>query len=254
MIEVEDLHRAFHGQQVLEGVNLRVADGEVLALIGRSGYGKSVLLRHIMGLLRPDRGRVLIDGSDIHRVKSSQRRAIKDRFGVLFQGGALFDSSSVFENVAFPLREKTKMSESQIRERVMHELGEVDMVGAENKFPAEISGGMKKRVALARAIIQNPKIVFFDEPTTGLDPVTTRTIHRLIASTHRRLNFTAIIVTHEVPEIFSLVHRVALLHDRKIVAYGTPEQIMASEEPAVQEFFHKTADEAAEPIREEGAR
>lgn len=244
MLEVEDLHRSFDGQKVLQGVDLRVKEGEVMALIGRSGFGKTVLLRHMMGLMKPDRGRVIIDGIDINRVRSSERKAIKEKFGVLFQGGALFDSLTVFENVAFPLREKLKLREPEIRERVMHELDQVGLIGSENKYPAEISGGMKKRVALARAIIHNPQLVFFDEPTTGLDPVTTRAIHELISATHRRLNFTALIVTHEVPDIFPIIHRVALLHDGKIVAIGRPGQIEASDHPVMRDFLSRKPEEA----------
>lgn len=244
MLEVEDLHRSFDGQKVLQGVDLRVEEGEVMALIGRSGFGKTVLLRHMMGLMKPDRGRVTIDGIDINRVRSFERKAIKEKFGVLFQGGALFDSLTVFENVAFPLREKLKLREPEIRERVMHELDQVGLIGSENKYPAEISGGMKKRVALARAIIHNPQLVFFDEPTTGLDPVTTRAIHELISATHRRLNFTALIVTHEVPDIFPIIHRVALLHDGKIVAIERPGQIEASDHPVMRDFLSRKPEEA----------
>lgn len=237
MIQTEDLHKSFNGQPVLRGVDLAIRDGEMLALIGRSGAGKSVLLRHLMGLVRPDRGRVLIDGVDVHRSPSSQRKALKERFGVLFQGGALFDSMTVFDNVAFPLREKYRLGEEEIRERVLHELALVDLAGADEKYPAEISGGMKKRVALARAIIHNPKIVFFDEPTTGLDPITARSIHQLIHSTHNRLRFTGIIVTHETWGLFSIVDRVALLHEGKIAAVGSPEEIMEAEQPVVREFL-----------------
>ncbi len=237
MIRVEDLHKSFNGQTVLRGVDLDVENGKVLALVGLSGGGKSVLLRHIMGLVKPDRGRVFIDGLDIQRAGGSRRNALKEKFGVLFQGGALFDSLTVFENVAFPLKEKSRLPGPEIRDRVLNELELVGLLGSENKYPAEISGGMKKRVALARAIIHNPQIVFFDEPTTGLDPITTKSIHDLIASTHRRLRFTAIIVTHEVPEIFSVVDCVALLHEGVIMAAGTPQEFMAADHPVVREFF-----------------
>ncbi len=237
MIKVEGIHKTFNGEKVLEGVNLEVRKGEVMALIGRSGTGKSVLLRHMMGLVRPDAGKVFIDGLDIHRLSSSQRREIKERFGVLFQGGALFDSLTVFENVAFPLREKSRLPEGEIRERVLEQLDRVGLLGSENKYPAEISGGMKKRVALARAIVRNPQVVFLDEPTTGLDPITMRAIHDLIASLHNGLKFTAVIATHEVPEIFRIVDRVSLLHEGKILATGTPGELMAVEHPVVKDFF-----------------
>lgn len=237
MIKVEGIHKSFNGQRVLEGVNLEVHKGEVMALIGRSGTGKSVLLRHMMGLVRPDAGTVFIGGMDLHRLSSSQRRAIKERFGVLFQGGALFDSLTVFENVAFPLREKSRLSEREIRERVLDHLDRVGLLGSEHKYPAEISGGMKKRVALARAIVRNPQVVFLDEPTTGLDPITMRAIHDLIGSLHEGLNFTAVIATHEVPEIFRIVDRVSLLHDGRILATGSPEELMAMDHPVLNDFF-----------------
>jgi phospholipid/cholesterol/gamma-HCH transport system ATP-binding protein len=242
MIQVEGLYKSFNSQAVLRGVDLKVERGEVLALIGRSGYGKSVLLRHMMGLVRPDQGRILIDGQDIHKLNQSKRNRIKEKFGVLFQGGALFDSLTVFDNVAFPLREKAHLKESETRERVLHELDQVGLLGSEEKFPAEISGGMKKRVALARAIIHNPQIVFFDEPTTGLDPITTRSIHELIASTHRRLNFTALLVTHEVPEIFPIIDRVAVLDDGKIVYTGRPEETLSADHGVVRSFLKKDSD------------
>ncbi len=237
MIQTENLHKSFNGQQVLRGVDLQVREGEMLALIGRSGAGKSVLLRHLMGLVRPDKGRVLIEGVDLHRCSSSQRKALKESFGVLFQGGALFDSMTVFENIAFPLREKSSLSQEEIRERVLKELALVELSGAEEKYPAEISGGMKKRVALARAIVHNPKIVFFDEPTTGLDPITARSIHQLIHSTHSRLRFTGVIVTHETWGLFSIVDRVALLHEGRILALGSPDEILESQEPFVRDFL-----------------
>jgi phospholipid/cholesterol/gamma-HCH transport system ATP-binding protein len=243
MIKVVDLHKSFDSQRVLQGVDLTVERAEVLALIGRSGYGKSVLLRHMMGLVRPDRGHVFIDGEDIHRLSSPRLKSMKEKFGVLFQGGALFDSLTVFENVAFPLREKSRLKEAEIEETVLHELDQVGLKGSERKYPAEISGGMKKRVALARAIIHNPQIVFFDEPTTGLDPVTTQSIHELIASTHQRLNFTAIIVTHEVPEIFPIIDRVAVLHDGRVQYTGKPEEILNSEDPVVRSFFLMRAEQ-----------
>ena len=243
MIRVENLKKSFNNHDVLKGVSLHVKAGETLALIGRSGYGKSVLLRHIMGLMKPDDGHVFIGGQDIHRSGASKKNKIKEKFGVLFQGGALFDSKTVFENVAFPLIEKFRMKPSEVRERVIHELEQVELADAEKKYPAEISGGMQKRVALARAIIHNPEIVFFDEPTTGLDPVTARSIHKLIGRAGERLRFTAIIVTHEVPAIFPLVDEVALLHDGIIVANGSPEEIVKADHYMAREFFGNNHDE-----------
>ena len=236
MIEVINLHKSFNGFQVLEGISLRVEKGEILALIGKSGYGKSVLLKHIVGLLKGDQGKVLIDGEDIAKCKGTALEQLRKKFGFLFQGGALFDSLNIFDNVAFPLREKTKMKESEIREKALFELEQVGLKGSENKYPAELSGGMKKRAAFARSLIMDPEIMLFDEPTTGLDPIIANTIHKLIKDTHDRLKFTGIIVTHEVPKIFSIVQRVAMLNDGVIIAMGNPEEFLGSPHPLVQQF------------------
>jgi len=237
MIEVESLYKSFDGIQVLKGVSFKVGPGEVAALIGRSGYGKSVLLKHLAGLLSPDRGRVLLEGQDIGSLRGRALLRLRARLGFLFQGGALFDSMTLFDNVAFPLREKSRKNEREIRERVLYELNEVDLIGSENKFPSQVSGGMQKRVALARALIQEPEIMLFDEPTTGLDPLTGQTILKLIDACHRRLRFTGIIVTHEIPRIFAIVDRVALLHDGLIQFEGTPDDIRGSRDPLVKEFL-----------------
>jgi phospholipid/cholesterol/gamma-HCH transport system ATP-binding protein len=237
MIEVESLYKSFDGVQVLKGVSFKVGPGEVSALIGRSGDGKSVLLKHLAGLLSADRGRVLLDGQDIGSLRGRALLQLRARLGFLFQGGALFDSMTLFDNVAFPLREKSRKNEREIRERVLYELNEVDLIGSENKFPSQVSGGMQKRVALARALIQEPEIMLFDEPTTGLDPLTGQTILKLIDACHRRLRFTGIIVTHEIPRIFTIVDRVALLHDGLIQFEGTPDEIRNSRDPLITEFL-----------------
>jgi phospholipid/cholesterol/gamma-HCH transport system ATP-binding protein len=236
MIEIRELYKSFNGQEVLRGVSLRIERGEVLALIGMSGFGKSVLLKHIIGLMKPDRGQVLIDQQNIFQLKGKSLEQMRTRFGFLFQGGALFDSLTVFENVAFLLREKTAMKEAEIKARVLFELEQVGMLGAQDKNPAELSGGMKKRVALARALVMDPEIMLFDEPTTGLDPVTSSLIQRFIRECHERLKFTGIIVTHEIPKIFEIVDRVALLNQGKIAEVGTPDQILESTHPAVAQF------------------
>jgi len=238
MIEVVNLYKSFNGQEVLRGINLKVEKGQTLALIGGSGKGKSVLLKHIIGLMRPDQGKVVIDNQDISQIRGKALKRLKNRCGIVFQGGALFDSLTVFDNVAFPLREKTRLKESQIEEIVLNELAQVGLSGAGHKYSAEISGGMKKRVALARCLVMNPEIVLFDEPTTGLDPLIGKAIHKLIQSCHKRLNFTAIIVTHEIPEIFSLVDRAAMLYNGVVIAEGTPEEIQTSKDPVVHQFIH----------------
>ena len=237
MIEVVGLYKSFNHYDVLKGINLKVEAGKTLALIGGSGKGKSVLLKIVIGLMKPDRGKVLIDNQDISRVRGKALKRLKERCGIVFQGGALFDSLTVFENIAFPLEEKTRMTASQIRDTVVKELARVGLSGAENKYPAEISGGMKKRVALARCLVMNPEIVLFDEPTTGLDPLIGKAIHKLIRECQKSLNFTAIIITHEIPAIFSMVDRVAMLYDGKILAEGTPEEIENSKDPVIHQFI-----------------
>ena len=237
MIRVENLHKSFDGQRVLQGLTLDVATGEVMIIIGRSGGGKSVLLKHLLGLLRPDSGRILVDGTDITRLRGKGMDRIRERYGVVFQGGALFDSMTVSDNVAFPLREKTALSAREIVDRVNEKLGQVGLTGMGHKYPEEISGGMKKRVAIARALVTEPEIVFFDEPTTGLDPVLVNAIHHLILDLHQKFRFTAVMVSHEIPEIFQIAHRVAMLHDGVIVETGTPEAIQASPNAVVQQFI-----------------
>jgi phospholipid/cholesterol/gamma-HCH transport system ATP-binding protein len=237
VIRVQGLRKSFHGQPVLRGVDLEVATGEIMVIIGRSGGGKSVLLKHLLGLLRPDAGAVLVDGTDITRLRGPALEAVRRRYGVVFQGGALFDSMSVFDNVAFPLREKTKMGAAEVARRVEEKLAQVGLVDMGHKNPAEISGGMRKRVAMARALVTEPEIVFFDEPTTGLDPILVNTIHRLIQELHRTFRFTAVMVSHEIPEIFEIADRVAMLHDGVIVETGEARALQASANPVVQRFI-----------------
>jgi len=236
MIKIEDLHKSFNGVAVLKGVNLEVQKGELLALIGRSGYGKSVLLKHVAGLLRPDRGRILVDDQDMCRLRGRELTRVRNRLGFLFQSGALFDSMTILDNVAFPLREKTKLSEREIREKVMEELEQVGLLGSEEKYPSQISGGMVKRASLARALVEEPEIMLIDEPTTGLDPLTGQTILNLIDSCHKRLRFSGIMVTHEVPKIFEIVNKVVMLHEGRVIFSGTPKEILSSEEETVQTF------------------
>lgn len=237
MIRIANLRKSFAEQKVLNGVNLNIANKEVMAIIGRSGGGKSVLLKHIIGLLKPDEGDILVEGVDITTVHGDELDDIREKFGVVFQGGALFDSLTVYGNIAFPLREKTKLGKKEVRERVLQALDDVGLRGMGNKYPAEISGGMKKRVALARALITEPTIVLFDEPTTGLDPIILNSIHRLIKKTHEKYGFTGIIISHEIPEIFNVADKVAMLYNGEIVQSGTPEEIKNSEDPVVRQFI-----------------
>jgi phospholipid/cholesterol/gamma-HCH transport system ATP-binding protein len=237
VIRVEGLHKRFGSQPVLRGVDLDIATGEIMVVIGRSGGGKSVLLKHLIGLLRPDAGTVAVDGTEITRLRGGDLDRVRQRYGVVFQGGALFDSMSVADNVAFPLREKTRLGHAEIGGRVEEKLEQVGLAGMGHKNPAEISGGMRKRVAIARALVTEPEIVFFDEPTTGLDPILVNTIHHLIVELHRKFRFTAVMVSHEIPEIFEIADRVAMLHEGVIVEVGAPEAIRASASPIVQQFI-----------------
>ena len=237
MIRIQGLRKSFGSQPVLQGVDLDVATGEIMIIIGRSGGGKSVLLKHLLGLLRPDAGAVLVDGVDITKLRGVALEAVRRRYGVVFQGGALFDSMSVFDNVAFPLREKTNLAAGDIAQRVEEKLLQVGLVDMGHKNPAEISGGMRKRVAIARALVTEPEIVFFDEPTTGLDPILVNTIHHLIQDLHRKFRFTAVMVSHEIPEIFEIADSVAMLHDGVIIETGDARSIQASTNPLVQQFI-----------------
>ena len=237
MIQIEGLTKSFRGQRVLRGVTFTVPPGAITVIIGRSGGGKSVLLKHIIGLLRPDSGRVLVDGQEISRLRGEALDRVRRRYGVVFQGGALFDSLTCADNVAFPLREKTRLPSREVRARVDSALAQVGLEGVGAKFPAEVSGGMRKRVAIARALVTEPEIVFFDEPTTGLDPILVNTIHRLILDLHARHRFTALIVSHEIPEIFEIASRVAMLGEGRIVEEGPPDAIQASANPIVRQFI-----------------
>ena len=234
MIRVQGLHKRFGSQPVLRGIDLDIATGEIMVVIGRSGGGKSVLLKHLVGLLRPDAGTVAVDGTEITRLRGGELDRVRERYGVVFQGGALFDSMSVSDNVAFPLRERSRLGAAEIRGRVEEKLEQVGLTGMGHKNPAEISGGMRKRVAIARSLVTEPEIVFFDEPTTGLDPILVNTIHHLIVELHRKFRFTAVMVSHEIPEIFEIADRVAMLHEGVIVEVGSPEAVRASANPIVQ--------------------
>ena len=242
MIRVVNLHKAFGNQRVLAGVNLEIPDGSIYTIIGRSGVGKSCLLKLLIGLIQPDAGEVWVDNTEVSRLRGRALNDVRTRFGMLFQGGALFDSLSVYDNIAFPLREKTRLRETAIREKVRERLAQVGLIGVDEKFPAELSGGMRKRVAMARALISEPEFLLFDEPTTGLDPIRVNAIHQLIHELHEMLHFTAVIVSHEIPEIFSLATQVAMLHEGVIVAAGTPVTIQSSTNPLVQQFIHGRSD------------
>jgi phospholipid/cholesterol/gamma-HCH transport system ATP-binding protein len=237
VIRVKGLRKSFGRQAVLNGVDLEVPDGSITIIIGRSGGGKSVFLKHLIGLLRPDSGSIEVGGVDLARLRGRALDEVRRRYGVVFQSGALFDSMSCRDNVAFPLREKLRLLRADIAARVERALDQVGLAGIGDKYPEEVSGGMRKRVAIARALVTEPEIVFFDEPTTGLDPVLVNTIHRLILELHRRLHFTAVMVSHEIPEIFEIADRVGMLHAGRIVELGPPADIQGSSNPIVQQFI-----------------
>jgi phospholipid/cholesterol/gamma-HCH transport system ATP-binding protein len=246
MIKVEGLTKSFGRQAVLRELTLEVATGTITIVIGRSGGGKSVFLKHLVGLMQPDAGRILVDGVDISRMRGRALDEIRRTYGVVFQGGALFDSMTCYDNVAFPLREKLRTPLEELTKRVEAALGQVGLEGVGAKYPAEISGGMRKRVAIARALVTEPEIVFFDEPTTGLDPVLVNTIHHLILNLHRRARFTAVVVSHEIPEIFEIADTVAMLHEGRIVEVGPPAAIQSSTNPIVRRFIKGEPDNSEE--------
>jgi phospholipid/cholesterol/gamma-HCH transport system ATP-binding protein len=242
MIEVRDLKRSFGANAILDGVSFRIEKGESVVIIGRSGGGKSVLLKHIIGLLKPDAGEVRIDGENIVPMSERELLRVRHKFGMLFQGAALFDSLTVAENVGFAFRRERKMPEQEVVRKVTEALEMVDLPGTENKKPSELSGGMKKRVGLARAIIYQPEIVLYDEPTTGLDPIVSDSIDQLILRVRDRLNVTTIVVTHDMRSARRLGHRILMLHDKKIYAAGTPDEIFQSEDPIVRRFIEGVSD------------
>lgn len=240
IIQLIDVVKFFKQQKVLDKVSLTVREGTTMVIVGGSGQGKSVLLKHMLGLLKPDEGKVLVFGMDMAGISKKELKEVRQEYGVLFQNVALFDSMTVFDNVALPLRERTRLSEAEIRTQVEEKLAMMDLEGNDEKFPAQLSGGMKKRVGLARALILNPRIVFFDEPTTGLDVTRSNEIYRLFYKTQAQLKYTAVIVSHDVPKIFKLADYVALVAGGKIQECLTPEDFQLSENPAIKSFVKET--------------
>ena len=240
VIEFRDVDKSFGRQKVLDKVNLSIYEGKTTVIVGASGQGKSVTLKHMLGLMWADRGQVLINGQDIAKMKKRTLHDTRSRFGVLFQGGALFDSMTVFENVAMPLRERTKFSEKDIRMRVLEKLDMVELKDIENKFPGQLSGGMKKRVGLARALVLNPENVFLDEPTTGLDVKMSKEIYRIIHRLHEELGFTGVIVSHDAPKIFKLADYIALMAEARIQDCLAPEEFQLSSNPYIRDFVKET--------------
>ena len=238
MIEIEGLKKAFNGFAVLKGIDLKMAEGTTTVVLGGSGSGKTVLMKHIMGLFKPDQGRVMVDGQDISTMSRQHLSTFRERMGMVFQSAALFDSMTVGDNVAFPLREHSKkLSEAEILARVKEKLAVVDLHDVEQKYPAELSGGMRKRVGLARAIIREPKIVLYDEPTTGLDPLTTESVDEMIIHARERLQVTSVVISHDIGSAFHIADRIAVINEGRIVEEGTPAEVRKSQEPFTRQFL-----------------
>src|SRR5512136_1976504 len=242
MIEVHDLQKRFGTHAILDGVSFRIEKGESVVIIGRSGGGKSVLLKHLIGLLKPDAGQVRIEGEDIVPMNERELLRVRRKFGMLFQSAALFDSLTVAENVGFAFRRERSLPETDVRRKVAEVLEMVDLPGTEDKKPSELSGGMKKRVGLARAIIYQPQIVLYDEPTTGLDPIVSDSIDQLILRVRDRLDVTTVVVTHDMRSTRRVGQRIMMLHDKKLYATGTPEEIFNSQDPVVRRFTEGVSD------------
>jgi len=237
MIGIVDLHKSFGPKKVLQGVNLEIGDGETMVIIGQSGSGKSVLLKHIIGMLKPDSGQVFIDGVDISGLRERELQPILRKFGMLFQGAALFDSLTVGENVAFGLKRYTRHTRGEIDAIVAESLAKVGLRGVEGLMPHELSGGMKKRVGLARAIAYKPQIILYDEPSTGIDPIRADSINDLINQMKRELAVTSVVITHDMVSCYKVADRIALLYNGVIIEIGTPAEIQASANPIVQQFI-----------------
>lgn len=242
IIEIRNLTRRFGPQQVLSGVDLDIAHGETLVIMGRSGCGKSVLLKHITGLFKPDEGRIFFKGEDITQFSRKKLFQMRMHFGMLFQGSALFDSMTVEENVALPLVKHSGKNEDEIRETVADKLRIVGLEGVQDRYPSELSGGMKKRVGLARAVVMDPEVVLYDEPTTGLDPIMSDVINNLIRDLQTGLNITSVVVTHDIGSAYRIATRLAMLHEGRIIYEGTPEEIRGTDNEIVRQFVEGRAD------------
>lgn len=241
MIKITGLKKSFGAKKVLDGVDLEIEKGKITVIIGRSGEGKSVLIKHIIGLLKPDEGKILLDDVELTAMSGRELGEVRKRFGMLFQGAALFDSMTVAENVGFALKEHTDLADEDILSTVKEKLRRVGLVGVEDMMPAELSGGMKKRVGLARAIVMDPEIVLFDEPTTGLDPIMSDSVADLVLDTQKALNTTYILITHDIPFTYKIADKIAMLHEGKIICEGTVEQMKKNEDPILRQFLEGRA-------------
>ncbi|WP_035277419.1 ATP-binding cassette domain-containing protein [Desulforegula conservatrix] len=240
LIEIKDIKKSFGNLEVLRGVNMSINRGEITAIIGKSGEGKSVLLKHIIGLLQPDDGEIIFEGMPFSKINKKQLRQIWSKFSYVFQGNALFDSITIYDNIALPLSEKKLFKDKIIREKVFQRMEQLDIMGIEGKYPSQISGGMKKRVALARALITDPETVLFDEPTTGLDPIRKNAVHSMISDYQKKLGFTCVLVSHEIPDVFYIAQKVAMLDEGKIIYEGLSQNIFKDKNENIQEFIRGT--------------
>ena len=238
LIQLNDIHKTFGSNKVLDGITLSIYQGEITTIIGKSGGGKSVLLKHIIGLLEPDSGQILFNGQPLSGMKRPERKTLKRKFSYMFQGNALFDSLTVCENVALPLKETTSMSDKEIRRRADEKMAHLDIQGIEDKYPSQLSGGMKKRVALARALMTDPEIILFDEPTTGLDPIRKNAVLSMISDYQKKFGFTGVVVSHEIPDIFNISQRIAMLSDGIILFEGEPDEIQRTPVPEIRNFIY----------------
>ncbi|MGD8257673.1 MAG: ATP-binding cassette domain-containing protein [Desulfobacterales bacterium] len=237
LIQFKDAAKHFGNNFVLDGVNLSIFKGEITAIIGKSGTGKSVLLKHIIGLFEPDSGDVLYEGRSLMAMSNNEKRTLKRKSSYMFQDSALFDFLTVYENIALPLKERTSLPEAEIQRRVRDKMHQLDLHKIDDKYPSQISGGMKKRVALARALVTDPEIVLFDEPTTGLDPIRKNAVHAMISDYQKRFGFTAVIVSHEIPDVFFISQRIAMIENGKILFEGLPDDIQRASDPLVKNFI-----------------
>lgn len=245
MIKIENLKKTFQNKPVLKGVNLKIEDGETTVIIGQSGCGKSVLVKHLMGIIKPDAGRILVDGQDITKLNPKELNKLRMKFGMVFQSSALFDSLNVRENVGFALMEHTQMKEEKIDKRIKECLEMIGLDEIEEKMPAELSGGMKKRVALARAISMSPEIILYDEPTVGIDPIMADSINKLIKKLHDKLGITSVVVTHDMNSAYYIADKIAMLHQGKIVQKGSPSVIKDSDIKVVRRFIEGNSENKA---------
>jgi phospholipid/cholesterol/gamma-HCH transport system ATP-binding protein len=236
-IQFKNVYKKFGENQVLNGADLSLYKGEITTIIGKSGVGKSVLLKHIIGLIEQDSGSILFEGRPVSEMKKAERKTLKRKCSYMFQGTALFDSLTVYENIALPLKETTSLSDKEINRRVRDKMDQLDLHEVDDKYPSQLSGGMKKRVALARALVTDPEIVLFDEPTTGLDPIRKKAVHDMISDYQQKFGFTGVVVSHDIPDIFHISQRVAMLDEGRILFEGSPAELAQASDPAVKEFI-----------------